>query len=95
MDGSSVVNYKRLRRFLAKTEAPEALKHLFWEEAPSVLGDPTEIERPEANKTAYVGRLSDGKTLGFWLLVLATPYRGRHCLTYSLRTIGEGVTSRD
>jgi hypothetical protein len=38
---------------------------------------PTEVERPQARKTEYVGVLQDSKTRGFWLLLLATPHRGR------------------
>ncbi|MEM4203125.1 MAG: hypothetical protein QXS54_03550 [Candidatus Methanomethylicaceae archaeon] len=53
------------------------LWRLFCEQAEYVMGDPTEIERPQALKTAYVGTLKDGKTKGFWILLLATPYRGR------------------
>jgi hypothetical protein len=33
---------------------------------------PTEVERPQARKTESVG-----ETRGFWLLLLATPHRGR------------------
>ncbi len=42
-------------------------------------GDVTEVERPYAKKTEYVGRLSDGKTSRLWrrLLVLGQPYAGR------------------
>jgi hypothetical protein len=47
------------------------------EDAEFVIGAPTEIERPHAWKTEYVGKLKDGKTRGFWSLILATPYRGR------------------
>ncbi len=43
--------------------------------------------------------LKDGKTLGFDLLMLATPYRGRalpfHCISYSSRTIAEEKRLRD
>ncbi|MEM4203369.1 MAG: hypothetical protein QXS54_04795 [Candidatus Methanomethylicaceae archaeon] len=39
-------------------------------------GDVTEIERPQARHTTYVGKLSDGKTQGFWVLVLATHIGG-------------------
>lgn len=60
------------------------------------IGDPTEIERPQAQKTAYVGTLKDGKTKGFWVLVLAAPYRGRAIpcgfVTYSSKTIATQVT---
>ena len=64
-----------------------------------MIGDPTEIERPHAWKTEYVGTLKDGKTRGFWALVLATPYRGRAIpcgmVTYSSKTIAQGVDSRN
>jgi hypothetical protein len=64
-----------------------------------VIGDPTEIERPQAWKTAYVGTLKDGKTKGFWALVLATPYRGRAIpcgfVTYSSKTIATQADSRN
>ena len=66
---------------------------MFQEEAEFVLGDPTEIERPQAWKTEYVGTLKDGKSKGFWALVLATAYRGRAIpcgfVTYSSRTIAK------
>lgn len=55
----------------------EVLLRLFDEEAPFYLADVTEISRRQAKKTPYGGRLSDGKTLGFALLVVARPYRGR------------------
>jgi hypothetical protein len=72
---------------------------LFNEEADFVIGDPTEIERPHAEKTSYVGTLKDGKTKGFLMLTLATPLRGRalpfHFLTYSSRTFEEQPGSRN
>jgi hypothetical protein len=72
---------------------------LFNEEAEFVIGDPTEIERPNAWKTEYVGTLKDGKTKGFWMLTFATAIRGRaipfHFLTYSSRTFDEQVSSRN
>lgn len=41
----------------------------------------------------------DGETRGFWLLTLATPFRGRalpfHFVTYSSQTIAEEVSSRN
>ncbi|MEZ0397049.1 MAG: transposase [Anaerolineales bacterium] len=58
----------------------------------------TEIERPHAYKTEYVGKLKEGKR-GFWALILATPYRGRAIpcglVTYSSRTIMQGLESRN
>jgi len=75
------------------------LLRLFQEEAPFLIGDPTEMPRPEAQKTDYVGRLSDGQTSGYWLLILATPYQGRaipcHFVSYSSAIIGSEVTSRN
>ena len=64
-----------------------------------MIGDPTEIERPNANKTKYVGTLKDGQTKGFCVLTLATPVRGRaipfHFLTYSSRTFEDQISSRN
>ena len=72
---------------------------LYDPESPFVLVDPTEIERPQAKNTDYVGRLSDGKTLGFWMIVFAQPYRGRaipfHFGVYSEATLNEEITSRN
>ncbi len=43
--------------------------------------------------------LKEGQTLGFDLLMLAAPYRGRalpfHCISYSSRTIAEEKRSRN
>jgi hypothetical protein len=99
MPGSPVGNYKAIQRFVAQTDAVAALGRLFQVDAEFVIGDATEILRPEAYRTPYVGKLSDDKTRGFWLLVLATPYRGRalpcHLLSYSSRTIAQGAGSRN
>jgi len=99
MSGETDACYKRIQRFLKTVEPRAVLWRLFREEAEFVIGDPTEIERPQAWKTAYVGKLKDGKTLGFWALVLATPYRGRAIpcglITYSSKTIAQNVDSRN
>jgi hypothetical protein len=99
MPGLPAANYKAIQRFLAQVDLKTVLLHLFQEQAEFVIGDPTEIERPQAKKTDYVGQLSDGKTLGYWLLLLATPFRGRvipfHFITYSSKTIGTQATSRN
>ncbi len=70
MPGNPEANYKAIQRLLDRIE-PQAV------DAPFVIGDPTEMPQPQACKTEYVGTLKDGKTKGFWLLVLATPFRGR------------------
>jgi hypothetical protein len=99
MEGGEAASYKRVQRFLEKEDPRQSLKLLFNEEAEFVIGDPTEIERPHAHKTDYVGTLKDGKTKGFWMLTLATPVRGRaipfHFLTYSSRTFEEQPSSRN
>jgi len=91
--------YKALQRFLRRVDVKAALWRLFQDQAPFVLCDVSEIERPQAWRTEYVGRLKDGKTRGFWLLVLATPLRGRaipfHFITYSSQTIRQEATSRN
>jgi len=99
MSGSPAANYKAVQRFLDQTDPQEALLRLFQPDAPFVIGDPTEMSRPYARKTSYVGTLSDGETRGFWLLVLATPFRGRAIpcsfVTYSSQTINDQCTSRN
>jgi len=99
MKGNPGANYKTIQRFLGQVDPREAVIRLFQEDASFVIGDPTEISRPQAKKTAYVGTLKDGKTKGFLLLMLATPFRGRAIpcgfVTYSSRTIAEEATSRN
>lgn len=99
MSGNPDACYKRIQRFLYRNEPQEALQFLFNEAADFVIGDPTAIERPHADKTEYVGTLMDGNTPGFWLLTLATPLRGRaipfHFLTYSSRTFADQPSSRN
>lgn len=99
MPGSEAASYKRVQRFLQHNEPQETLRLMFNEEADFVIVDPTEIERPHAHKTGYVGTLKDGRTKGFWMLTLATPLRGRaipfHFLTYSSRTFEDQPSSRN
>jgi hypothetical protein len=99
MPGGAAASYKRIQRFLQAQEPHGALRMLFNEEADFVIGDPTEIERPHADRTGYVGTLMDGETKGFWMLTLATPLRGRaipfHFLTYSSRTFEDQPSSRN
>ena len=99
MSGKPESNYKRLHRFLHKVDLKAVLWRLFQADAAFVIGDVTEIARPQARKTAYVGTLKDGKTRGFWTLLLATPFQGRalpfHFITYSSRTLAQEVTSRN
>jgi len=99
MRGGLAANYKAIQRFLAKVDPREILWRLYQTQAPFVIGDVTEIPRPQARRTPYVGFLKDGKTRGFWLLMLATSFRGRALpfafLTYSSSTIAQESSSRN
>jgi hypothetical protein len=92
-------NYKIIQRFMKQVDLKQILMRLYQEDAEFIIGDPTEMERCKAPKTPYVGTLSDGKTAGYWLMVLSTPFRGRSLpfsfVVYSSRTIGEQCTSRN
>lgn len=99
MRGNSDASYKRIQRFVKQSDPREALWRLFQERAEFVIGDPTQIERPQAWKTEYVGTLKDGKTKGFWALLLGSAYRGRAIpcglITYSSKTIATELASRN
>ena len=99
VEGSPEANYKAIQRFLNSSDPRRSLNRLYWEQAPFIIGDPTDIERPQARKTEYVGKLKDGKTPGFQILPLAFPYRGRaipfNFITYSSKTIAEEGRSRN
>jgi hypothetical protein len=98
-ESSEGANYRTIDRVLPKLDAKKALMRLYDPESPFILVDPTEMERKQAKRTDYVGRLSDGKTLGFWMVVFAQPYRGRaipfHFGVYSESTLNERPTSRN
>lgn len=99
MRSGSVASSKRIQRFLQQVDPRAMLWRLFCEQAEYVIGDPTEIERPQASKAAYVGPLKDGKRHGFRMLLLATPYRGRAIpcglWTYSSGTIAAGLSAHN
>ena len=99
MLGSESANYKCIQRFTTHERLKSVLLRLYQEDAPFMIGDSTEMPRPDAKKTDYVGTLSDGQTSGYWLLILATPYQGRaipcHFVSYSSAIIGAEVTSRN
>ena len=99
MHGNPEANYKSIQRFLDTSDPRRNLSRLYEEQAPFVIGDPTDIQRYQARKTKYVGKLKDGKTLGFQILLLAFPYRGRaipfNFITYSSKTIADECRSRN
>jgi hypothetical protein len=99
MAGNEVANYKSIQRFLEVNDPREVMLRMFREDAPFLIGDPTEMPRPQARQTEYVGTLSDGETSGYWLLLLATPFHGRAIpcgfVSYSSKTINQEATSRN
>jgi hypothetical protein len=56
-----------------QSDPREAQWCLFQEQAGLVIGDPTEIERWQAWRAEYVGKLKDGKTRGFWARCYVRP----------------------
>ncbi len=50
-----------------------AIKVAYHKPKVGMIGDVTEIERPQAQKTDDVGALNDGKTRGCWAVVVAIP----------------------
>ena len=90
--------YKRIQRFLKQFDPREVLWELFPEDAPFVIADITDVPRPQAKKTEYVGKLKD-RTRGFWVLVLAAPVQGRAIpfgmVTFSSKTLRDEGTSRN
>jgi hypothetical protein len=100
MSGSSAkANTKQIHRWLKDEDPDITLAQLYNDDTPHVIVDVTEAKRPQAKGTKYVWGGEDGQTLGFDLLMLATPYRGRglpfHCISYSSRTIAEEKRSRN
>ena len=64
MNGEMDACNKRIQRFLKVVDPRTVLWRLFREEAEFVMGDPTEIERPQAWKTDYVGTPKMGRRKG-------------------------------
>ena len=91
---NSSSNYKSIQRLIKQVDMKEVLMRLYQESAEFVIGDPTEMERYKAPKTSYVGTLSDGKTAGYWLMVLSTPFRGRS-LPRTTRSTKSGPSRED
>jgi hypothetical protein len=88
-----------LQPFLARVDPHQALERLFNAKAGLVLGDASEIERPQERSTCYTGVLKDGKRCGFWTMILGTPFRGRALpfgfVCCSSRTLAGEASSRN
>lgn len=102
MDGNFDANYKRIQRLLDNLSLEDlelATKKLYLRnESNIILVDPTEIERPDAKNTEYVGFLKD-KSRGYVNIIYAYPYQGRaipfYFQTYSSKTIADEMYSRN
>ncbi|KUO43057.1 MAG: hypothetical protein APU95_00775 [Hadesarchaea archaeon YNP_N21] len=80
---------------MRRADPRPAWKRLPSEKAPFVLADGTEIERPQAYWTPDVEVLPDGRTRGFWLLLLAIPVsRARHPVWIGLLFNLSGLSRR-
>lgn len=53
-----------VQRFLKDVDVRDLLFRFFNSDSKIVIGDVTELERPEAEKTGYVGKLK-GEVFGF------------------------------
>jgi hypothetical protein len=51
MSGKEEANYKCIQRFILNNSPQQALLRLFQEHASFVIGDPTEMPRPQAKKS--------------------------------------------
>lgn len=95
-------NYKKIQRLLNVLDLKDlelAITKLYPKnESEFILIDPTEIERPDARNTEYVGFLKD-KVRGYLNLICAFPYKGRaipfYFQTYSSKTIANELSSRN
>jgi len=90
--------HKMIYRFLKRAPLKEALLRLLYKDAPFVICDPTEIPRPQAMRTPYVGTFKGGKTRGFSAFgPLLPPERATPFwfLVFSSRTISREETSRN
>ena len=61
MRGSEAAAYKRIQRLVARFDPWPVVTRLCPEQAPFVIADRTEVERPHAYRTAYVGLLPPEK----------------------------------
>jgi hypothetical protein len=95
---SEEANYKAIERLMERLDPEGFLHRLLDAQSPFVLVDLTEVRRPQAKRTPYVGRLRDGG-LGFWVFTLAQPYGGRavpiHLGLYSQATLEAEGTGRN
>lgn len=62
---------------LAQVDLKAVLVCFFQVQAEVVIGNPSEMKRPQGRRNGFVGPLSGRQTLNYWLLVMATPFRGR------------------
>jgi hypothetical protein len=91
--------YRRVTRFLNDFDDHDmVLRRMLCENVPFLIGDPSIIERPEAEKTDYVGFVRPEQR-GFYLLTIAAPFKGRALPVmihdYSPATIGNEGSSRN
>ncbi len=94
-------NYKNITRSLNKLEVSQLSEALlsFQDQASDILLlDFTEMTRKNAKRTAYIGYLKDGETLGYSILALSVPFKGRSKIIFadviSSSIIAESATGK-
>lgn len=80
LPGKYESNYKNITRSLNKLDVSQLSEALlgFLDQANDILLlDFTEMIRKSAKRTSYIGHLKDGETLGYSILALSIPFKGR------------------
>ena len=67
MAGTEAANYKMIQRFLHQADPKAALVRLFQADAPFVIGDPTEMPRPQDQVCGDPQRRQDARLLAIAL----------------------------
>jgi hypothetical protein len=86
LPGNYESNYKSIMRALKRLDSYQLLEGLlaFLDSASNILLlDFTEMVRKSAERTNYVGYLQDGETLGYSILALSVPFKGRSKVVFA------------
>lgn len=86
LPGNYESNYKNITRSLNKLDISQLSEGLlgFLDSASDILLlDFTEMTRKNAKRTDYVGYLKDGATLGYSILALSIPFKGRSKVVFT------------
>lgn len=94
MSGKYGANYRRVTRLLKEFDNPDDVLVRMLPVTPEYfIGDPSIIERPEADNTEYVDYVRPNKK-GYYLFAIAAPFKGR-ALPVALHTYSPATFNRD